>query len=49
MEAAPDWILSTINGKIASVSLDYGIFAEIAKKAILPIRRMLDISAKLGL
>lgn len=32
MEAAPDWILSTINGKIASVSLDYGIFAEIAKK-----------------
>lgn len=37
MDTAPDWIVSTVNDKIVSVSLDYSIFARIAKQiAALP-------------
>lgn len=32
MDSGPEWIVSTVDGKIVSVSLDYVFFAEIAKK-----------------
>ncbi len=32
MDAAPEWIVSTIDNKIVSVSLDYAIFASIMKQ-----------------
>ena len=32
MDADPDWIVSTVDGKIAAISLDFTIFTEIMKK-----------------
>ena len=45
MEARPEWIVSTIEGKIVSVSLDYRIFAEIMKKVSrMPVDSVREIS-----
>lgn len=45
MEAGPEWIVSTIDRKIVSVSLDYRIFAEIMKKVSrMPVDSVREIS-----
>lgn len=44
MDTTAEWIVSTVNDKIVSVSLDYGIFARIAKQiAALPAESIKEI------
>ena len=47
MDAAPEWIVSTVNDRIVSVSLDYTIFTEIMKKiSRMPVESVSGINCR---
>lgn len=47
MDAGPEWIVSTVDDKIAAVSLDYTVFTEIMKKiSRLPVKSVSEIRCR---